>query len=97
VLDLCPGGDLFSLIQKHRSFTPKQAKFLFAEVVVAMEHLHKHDILYRDLKPENILVDEWGHLKLTDFGLSKDNFKEDHDTRTICGSPEYFCPEILQD
>lgn len=71
VLDLCPGGDLFSLIQKHRNFTPSQARLLFAEVLLAVEHLHKHDILYRDLKPENILVDETGTLKLTDFGLSK--------------------------
>jgi len=71
VLDLCPGGDLFALIQKHRNFNTKQAKLLFAEVVLAVEHLHKHNILYRDLKPENILVDESGNLKLTDFGLSK--------------------------
>ena len=70
---------------------------MFAEVVVALEHLHKHDILYRDLKPENIIIDEWGHLKLTDFGLSKENFTEADDAKTVCGSPEYFCPEILQD
>ena len=99
VLDLCPGGDLFSLIQKHQStrFSPSQARLLFAEIVLAVEHLHKHNILYRDLKPENILVDEWGHLKLTDFGLSKQNFTRDDETKTVCGSPEYFCPEILQD
>lgn len=97
VLDLCPGGDLFSLIQKHKNFTPQQAKYIFAEVLVAVEHLHLHNILYRDLKPENIIIDEWGHFKLTDFGLSKENFTEDDEAKTVCGSPEYFCPEILQD
>ena len=66
-------------------------------MILAVEHLHKHNVLYRDLKPENILVDEWGHLKLTDFGLSKEKFTEFDETRTVCGSPEYFCPEILQD
>lgn len=64
---------------------------------MAVEHLHKHNILYRDLKPENIIIDEWGHFKLTDFGLSKENFTEDDMAKTVCGSPEYFCPEILQD
>lgn len=88
---------MFNLIQRHKNFTPKQARLLFAEVVLAVEHLHNHDILYRDLKPENILIDEWGHLKLTDFGLSKENFTEFDEAKTICGSPEYFCPEILSD
>ena len=83
------------MIQKHKTFTSDEARLLFAEVVMAVEHLHSHDILYRDLKPENILIDEWGHLRLTDFGLSKQDFGEDDETKTICGSPEYFCPEIL--
>ena len=65
-------------------------------MVLAVEHLHKNNILYRDLKPENILVDEWGTLKLTDFGLSKEDFKQFDETKTVCGSPEYFCPEILK-
>ena len=88
---------MFNLIQKHKTFTSDEARLLFAEVVMAIEHLHSHDILYRDLKPENILIDEWGHLRITDFGLSKQDFGEDDETKTICGSPEYFCPEILQD
>lgn len=96
VTEMCPGGDLFNLIQRHQKFSESQAKILLAEVVLALEHLHKHNILYRDLKPENILIDEWGNLKLTDFGLSKENFEEFDETKTICGSPEYYAPEILQ-
>ena len=51
--------------------TEKQAKFYFAEILLAIEYLHDNDVLYRDLKPENIVLDEHGHVKLTDFGLSK--------------------------
>ena len=51
--------------------TEKQAKFYFVEILEAIEYLHKNDILYRDLKPENIVIDENGHIKITDFGLSK--------------------------
>jgi serum/glucocorticoid-regulated kinase 2 len=57
--------------------------------------LHNKNILYRDLKPENILVDEKGHLKLTDFGLCKLDFKKDDLTASFVGSPEYMSPEIL--
>jgi serine/threonine protein kinase len=55
--------------------TEKQAKFYFAEILEAIHYLHDNDILYRDLKPENIVLDEHGHIKITDFGLSKLNFK----------------------
>lgn len=54
--------------------------------------------MYRDLKPENILVDERGHLRLTDFGLCKSNFKQGRNrARSFVGSPEYMSPEILLD
>ena len=75
VIDLCTGGELFYYLQKNQSFQLSNAKLLFAEVVLAVEFLHQHDILYRDLKPENVLVDERGHLRLTDFGLCRGNFK----------------------
>ena len=58
--------------------------------------MHKNNILYRDLKPENILLDEIGHIKLTDFGLSKimNNIEKDK-TYTVCGTPIYVAPEVL--
>lgn len=68
---------------------------LFAEIILAFEYLHNENIFYRDLKPENILVDANGHLKLTDFGLSKPLFGEDDETESFVGSPEYMSPEVL--
>jgi serum/glucocorticoid-regulated kinase 2 len=96
VIDLCTGGELFYYLQKNQSFQLANAKLLFAEVVLSMEFLHHHDILYRDLKPENILVDERGHLRLTDFGLCRGSFKRGRDrAMSFVGSPEYMSPEIL--
>ncbi|EEB99286.1 hypothetical protein MPER_01063, partial [Moniliophthora perniciosa FA553] len=64
---------------------------------VALEHLHKYDIVYRDLKPENILLDATGHVALCDFGLSKADLRADELTTTFCGTTEYLAPEILLD
>ena len=51
--------------------------------------------LFRSLKPENVRIDKDGYAKLTDFGLSKENVKDNHDTHSFCGTPEYLAPEIL--
>lgn len=60
------------LLHKDRRFTEERARFYLAEILVALEDLHKRDIIFRDLKPDNIVFDEDGHALLTDFGLSKE-------------------------
>jgi len=72
VLDYMGGGELFFWLKKHRRFTESRACLMGAEITLALGALHASNIIYRDLKPENILVDLEGHVRLTDFGLSKD-------------------------
>ena len=94
ILDYCPIGDLSYQIQINL-FEEDEAKFYIAELILAIEYLHKRDIIYRDLKPENILIDEEGHFKLADFGLAKENVINDIPNKTFCGSPQYLSPEML--
>ena len=71
VIDYVNGGDLFNQLKKRGTFREKEAKFFAAELALALNYLHQKGFIYRDLKPENVLIDEDGHVKLTDFGLSK--------------------------
>lgn len=90
VLNFCNGGDLYFLLSRCKKFKEQQARFYAAEVFLALQHLHSLGVIYRDLKPENVLLDADGHVKLTDFGLSK----ESHTADTFCGTPVYLAPEI---
>ncbi|EEB07338.2 AGC/AKT protein kinase Sck1 [Schizosaccharomyces japonicus yFS275] len=95
VTDYLSGGELFWHLQHEGKFPEPRAKFYIAELVLALEHLHKHNIVYRDLKPENILLDANGHIALCDFGLSKANLSTNSTTNTFCGTTEYLAPEVL--
>jgi len=76
VMDFCPGGELFMQLKKKGRFSEDSVRFYAAETLLALHYLHeKLDIIYRDLKPENILLDASGHIKITDFGLSKGIFR----------------------
>ena len=74
VLEFCPGGELFFHLNSRKSFVEKDSRTIISEVILALEYLHEQNVVYRDLKPENLLVDLDGHIKLTDFGLSRTNF-----------------------
>jgi len=97
VTDYMSGGELFWHLQKEGRFIEERAKFYIAELILALRHLHQHDIVYRDLKPENILLDANGHIALCDFGLSKANLSQGDTTNTFCGTTEYLAPEVLLD
>ncbi|KIX03141.1 uncharacterized protein Z518_06692 [Rhinocladiella mackenziei CBS 650.93] len=97
VTDFMSGGELFWHLQKEGRFKEDRAKFYIAELILALKHLHDHNIVYRDLKPENILLDANGHIALCDFGLSKANLTQDDTTNTFCGTTEYLAPEVLLD
>ncbi|XP_046805623.1 cAMP-dependent protein kinase catalytic subunit 2 isoform X2 [Lucilia cuprina] len=87
------GGELFTYHRKVRKFNEKQARFYAAQVFMGLEYMHTMHLLYRDLKPENILLDKYGYIKITDFGFAK---KVETRTLTLCGTPEYLAPEIIQ-
>jgi serine/threonine protein kinase len=95
VLDYMNGGELFYHLQKETAFSEERARFYTAEIALALEHLHRYNIVYRDLKPENVLLDSRGHIALTDFGLCKENVSLDDTTNTFCGTAEYLAPEVL--
>lgn len=92
VMDFIEGGELFSLLRKSQRFPNPVAKFYAAEVTLALDYLHSHNIIYRDLKPENLLLDRHGHLKITDFGFAKE---VPDITWTLCGTPDYLAPEVV--
>jgi len=94
-MEFCPGGELFYHLHRVGRLTEQQAKFYFAEVVLGLEYIHSRNIIYGDLKPENILIDIDGHIRLADFGLSKEDITPNILTYSFCGSPEYMSPEML--
>ncbi|KAG5188780.1 kinase-like domain-containing protein [Tribonema minus] len=99
--DFMPGADLFELIRRQDiRVNLHSARFYMSQVVLALQHLHRHSIVYRDLKPENVLVDQSGNLRLADVGLSKRLPGAAHGaavrTFTVCGTRAYLAPEMIR-
>lgn len=93
VLEYVQGGELYSHLRREVRFSDEKSKFYACEIVLAFSYLHGMKVIYRDLKPENLLITCAGHVKVTDFGFAK--IVEDR-TWTLCGTPEYLAPEIIQ-
>lgn len=82
-MDYCSGKDLSHHLDNHNYLPEEVAKFLIAEVILAIEYIHSQDVIYRDLKPNNILLDAAGHIKITDFGLAKEGMVGMDSTNTF--------------
>nr|XP_046172842.1 microtubule-associated serine/threonine-protein kinase 2-like isoform X1 [Oncorhynchus gorbuscha] len=110
VMEYVEGGDCANLLKNMGPLPVDMARMYFAETVLALEYLHNYGIVHRDLKPDNLLVTSMGHIKLTDFGLSKvglmnmtTNLYEGHiekdarefSDKQVCGTPEYIAPEVI--
>ena len=105
VMEYVEGGDCANLLKNMGPFPPDMARFYFAETVLAVEYLHSFGIVHRDLKPDNLLITALGHIKLTDFGLSKmglmslatnlyegyiDKETKQFSDKQVFGTPEYI-------
>ena len=93
VSEYVAGGELFRRIRAEGRLNNEAAKFYAAEVVLTLEYLHSLHVVYRDLKPENLLIDSSGHIKFVDFGFAKVVTDK---TFTLCGTPEYLAPEVIE-
>ncbi|XP_053908777.1 rhodopsin kinase GRK1 isoform X3 [Cuculus canorus] len=101
VMTLMNGGDLrfhiYNVDEEHPGFAEPRAVFYAAQILLGLEHLHRHRIVYRDLKPENVLLDDHGHVRLSDMGLAVELKDGESKTRGYAGTPGFMAPEVLRD
>jgi len=96
VLEFASGGELFHLLEATGPLSVSDTRLYIAEIALALQYLHSIGVIYRDLKLENVLIAYDGHVKLTDFGLSKELLSDDSTTSTFCGTTEYLAPEVIR-
>uniref|UniRef100_A0A6B0VH11 non-specific serine/threonine protein kinase n=3 Tax=Ixodes ricinus TaxID=34613 RepID=A0A6B0VH11_IXORI len=95
VMDYIPGGDLMSLLIKEGVFQEPLARFYVAELVLALESVHKLGFIHRDIKPDNVLIDHDGHIKLTDFGLCT-GFRWTHNSKYYQKNGEHVRQDSME-
>eukprot|EP01079_Euglenida_sp_SAG-EU17-18_P007803 gene7803-1398_t len=94
VMELITGGELFDHIVTSKRLDEDRARLYLQQLIAGLHHCHKLGIAHRDLKPENLLISNGDTLKISDFGLSNLQFK-DQVLTTVCGTPNYVAPEVI--
>ena len=94
VIDLLNGGDLRYQIARNRRFTEEQTKFFISNLLLSLKYIHSNRVIHRDVKPENLVLDSNGYLCLTDFGIAKENCKDN--SSETSGTPGYMAPEVMR-
>jgi len=93
VMDLLIGGDLRYHISRHRKFSEEQTRFFIGGIILALEYIHSNNVIHRDIKPENLVLDNNGYVRLTDFGIAKENLIDN--SSETSGTPGYMSPEVM--
>ncbi|XP_073403942.1 serine/threonine-protein kinase Sgk1-B-like isoform X3 [Dendrobates tinctorius] len=96
-MDYMAGGDLFHHMKDSMMFNTKTTRLFAAEMVCGLQYLHEHGVIHSDLKPDNILLQDTGHIKISDFGLSVMNVSEGAIVRWNAGTKGYVAPEIMNE
>jgi serine/threonine protein kinase len=99
VTELCEKGELFRFMQKHRpekKFSEQEAVYLMKQIMIGLKYLHSHSIIHRDLKLSNLLLTDDFKVKIADFGLAVRLNDKNGEQQTLCGTPNYISPEVVQ-
>lgn len=100
VLELCPNGSLMDMVKRRKGLTEPEVRFYSVQIAGAIKYMHSKGIIHRDLKMGNIFLDAQMNAKIGDFGLAAllVTGRDMHTIRrtTLCGTPNYIAPEILE-
>ena len=94
VIDLLSGGDLRYHISRYRTFSEEQTRFFITCIIYSLSYIHSYNVIHRDIKPENLVLDQNGYLRITDFGIAKDNMPDN--SSETSGTPGYMSPEVMK-
>ena len=94
VMDLLNGGDLRYHISRYRKFSEEQTRFFLANIIYAIDYIHSNNVIHRDIKPENLVLDDKGYVRITDFGIAKENMPDN--SSETSGTPGFMAPEVMK-
>lgn len=96
MLDICANQSLTDLIKRRKKLHEVEARYYIYQLVKAIEYVHSKKVIHRDLKLGNLFLTDQMSLKVGDFGLAAQVFYQGERKRTVCGTPNYLAPEVLE-